>query len=106
MQLASSECNDEKVRGQSSNEACCQCGGGVVTPTPFSYPNRRWSLDSDIVMKPEPRTALRYTVDSKCELAAHNLTIDSSTGGFWAISGALLQIVGLQVRGLGCRLQS
>ena len=33
------------------------------------------------VMKPEPRTALRYTVDSKCELAAHNLTMDSSTGG-------------------------
>eukprot|EP00439_Symbiodinium_sp_Y106_P004984 s5302_g1.t1 len=66
MQLAASECSDEKVRGQSSNEACCQCGGGVVTPTPFSYPNRRWSLDSDIVMKPEPRTALRYTVDSKC----------------------------------------
>ena len=30
---------------RSSNEACCQCGGGLVTPTPFSYPNRRWSLD-------------------------------------------------------------
>ena len=31
-------------------------------------------------MQPEPRTAERYTVDAKCELAAHNLTIDSSTG--------------------------
>ena len=31
MQLAASDCSDEKVRGQSSNEACCQCGGGVVT---------------------------------------------------------------------------
>ncbi|CAE7233164.1 unnamed protein product [Symbiodinium natans] len=87
MQLAASDCSDEKVRGQSSNEACCQCGGGVVTPTPFSYPNSRWSLDSNIVMKPEPRTALRYTVDSKCELAAHNLTMDSSTGEISYMSG-------------------
>ncbi|CAE7699753.1 unnamed protein product [Symbiodinium necroappetens] len=31
MQLAASDCSDEKVRGQSSNEACCQCGGGIVT---------------------------------------------------------------------------
>ena len=31
MQLAAGDCSDEKVRGQSSNEACCQCGGGVVT---------------------------------------------------------------------------
>ncbi|CAE7433130.1 unnamed protein product, partial [Symbiodinium necroappetens] len=80
MQLAASDCSDEKVRGQSSNEACCQCGGGIVTPTPFSYSNSRWSLDSNIVMMPEPRTAERYTVDAKCELAAHNLTMDSSTG--------------------------
>ncbi|CAE7940472.1 unnamed protein product [Symbiodinium sp. KB8] len=87
MQLAAGDCSDEKVRGQSSNEACCQCGGGVVTPTPFSYPNSRWSLDSNIVLKPEPRTALRYTVDSKCELAAHNLTMDSSTGEISYMAG-------------------
>eukprot|EP00439_Symbiodinium_sp_Y106_P003260 s7806_g1.t1 len=84
MQLAASDCSDEEVRGQSSNEACCQCGGGVVTPTPFSYPNSRWSQDSNIVMKPEPRTARRYTVDSKtkpveafsfeCEVTAHQAT--------------------------------
>eukprot|EP00435_Cladocopium_sp_Y103_P059835 s1089_g21.t1 len=86
-QLAQSECNDEKVRGQSSNEACCECGGGAVTPTPFSYPNVRWALDSDISILPEPRTADRYTVDVACELAAHNLTMDSETGAISYISG-------------------
>lgn len=86
-QLAQSECNDEKVRGQSSNEACCQCGGGAVTPTPFSYPNVRWALDSDISILPEPRTADRYTIDVACELAAHNLTMDSTTGTISYISG-------------------
>ncbi|CAE7330074.1 unnamed protein product [Symbiodinium sp. CCMP2592] len=86
-QLEASECNDVKVRGQSSKEACCQCGGGVVTPTPFSYPSRRWSLDSEIVLMPEPRTAERYTVDAQCELAMHNLTMDSSTGKIFYMPG-------------------
>ena len=86
-QLSSNECNDEKVRGQSSNEACCECGGGVVTPTPFSYPNARWALDSDLSLLPEPRTASRYTLDPACELAAHNLTMDSATGAISYISG-------------------
>ena len=79
-QISPSDCNDVPVRGQSSNHACCQCGGGHVTPTPFEYPNLRWSLSTPIVLKPEPRTAQRYTVDSACELAAHNLTLDGSTG--------------------------
>ena len=26
-----------QVKGLSSNEACCQCGGGHVTATPFAY---------------------------------------------------------------------
>ena len=51
------------------------------------------------VMKPEPRTARRYTVDSKCELAAHNLTIDSSTGGFgvlrWSLAGEAYSVSGV-----------
>ena len=61
---------------------------------------------SSKVLKPEPRTALRYTVDSKCELAAHNLTMDSSTGGFgvppWSL---LVGEVSVGFRGPGtCRL--
>ena len=79
-QLAHTDCNDVKVRGQSSNEACCQCGGGVLTPSPFIYPNRRWSLDSNIIMQPEPRTADHYSLDAKCELPMYNLTMD------WAIA--------------------
>ena len=51
-----------------------------MTPTPFIYPNRRWTLDSDIVMQPEPRTADQYSLDAKCELPLYNLTMDSSTG--------------------------
>ena len=58
------------------------------------------------VMKPEPRTARRYTVDSKCELAAHNLTIDSSTGGFgvlrWSLAGEAYSVSGVGAcRGCG-----
>jgi len=85
--LVPSECNDVKVKGQSSNQACCQCGGGVLTPTPFSYPNVRWALDSEISILPEPRTAQRYTVDAACELSVHNLTMDSATGAISYISG-------------------
>lgn len=87
LQIASSDCNDIPVKGQSSNQACCTCGGGHLTPTPFEYPRLRWSLSSEILLKPEPRTADRYTVDSACELAAHNLTMDGSTGVISYVSG-------------------
>ena len=87
MQISSSDCNDVPVRGQSSNQACCTCGGGHLTPTPFEYPKLRWSLSSDILLKPEPRTANRYTLDAACELAAHNLTMDGATGVISYMSG-------------------
>lgn len=48
---------------------------------------KRWSLTSDIVMRPEPRTASRYTVDESCELGAHNLTISGVSGRVSWISG-------------------
>ena len=38
-------------------------------------------------MMPEPRTAERYTVDAKCELASHNLTMDGSTGELRGCAG-------------------
>ncbi|CAE7824825.1 unnamed protein product [Symbiodinium sp. CCMP2592] len=79
-QLQGSGCNAQKVRGQSSNEACCHCGGGHLTPTPFSYDVKQWVLGSDVRLAPLPRTADRYSLDEGCELAAHNLTLDASTG--------------------------
>ncbi|CAJ1369095.1 unnamed protein product [Effrenium voratum] len=86
-QLALADCNDLPVRGESSNQACCECGGGHVIPTPFEYPSRRWALTSEIHLRPEPRTAERYTVDSGCELAAYNLTISGSSGLISYIDG-------------------
>ena len=50
------------------------------------------------MLKPEPRTADRYTVDSKCELAVHNLTIDP--GQFWRVSFLELAGVG-QLKNIG-----
>ncbi|CAE8653537.1 unnamed protein product, partial [Polarella glacialis] len=85
--LPGSACSDVKVRGESSNEACCQCGGGHITPTPFVYPDTRWSLGSQILLQPMPRTAERYTLNKDCELAAWNMTMDGSTGAISTLPG-------------------
>ncbi|CAK8997764.1 unnamed protein product [Durusdinium trenchii] len=86
-QLSANECSDVPVKGQSSNQACCECGGGHVTPTPFEYPTARWSLSSELLLKPEPRTATRYTLDAQCELSQHNLTMDASSGEIRYVAG-------------------
>ena len=78
--LTVADCNDRPVNGQSNKQACCLCGGGVKSPTPFQYPDARFVVGADVVLKPLPRTAARYSVNSDCALAAHNLTLDGETG--------------------------
>eukprot|EP00438_Fugacium_kawagutii_P000043 Skav229130 [mRNA] locus=scaffold3134:101337:104039:- [translate_table: standard] len=78
--LTDADCNDRPVNGVSSNQACCQCSGGQKTPTPFTYPDTRFAVGSDVELKPVPRTAERYSVNSDCGFGAHNLTMDGATG--------------------------
>ncbi|CAE8710998.1 unnamed protein product, partial [Polarella glacialis] len=78
-------CTDTPVRGQSSNAACCQCGGGHVTATPFVYPDKRWALGSEILLLPVPRTAVRYSLKTGCQLAAFNMTMDGETGAITSL---------------------
>lgn len=87
-QLKTSDCNNDRFHGQSSKEACCQCGGGHVSASPFHYPDLHWAVGADIVMYPEPRTASRYTIDSGCELATWNLTMDASSGKISSVKGS------------------
>ncbi|CAJ1361638.1 unnamed protein product, partial [Effrenium voratum] len=79
-QLGTNDCDDVKVKGLSSNEACCKCGGGHVTATPFSYEVKHWALGSTVSLAPSPRTAQRYSLNEGCELADYNLTMDGATG--------------------------
>ncbi|CAK8992633.1 unnamed protein product [Durusdinium trenchii] len=78
--LVGDGCNDRPVNGISSNPACCKCNGGTKAPTPFHYADKRFAIGDDINLHPIPRTAERYSVDSGCELGAHNLTINGTTG--------------------------
>ena len=60
----SATCSDEKVRGFSSNEACCKCGGGHRLATEFSYFVGAAVVGSpSIVGHPVPRTTAKYSVD-------------------------------------------
>ena len=78
--IPAADCNDRPVNGLSSNQACCQCNGGEKSATPFTYPDTRFAVGAAVSLKPLPRTAERYSVDSGCGFAAHNLTIDGATG--------------------------
>ena len=78
--IPAADCNDRPVNGISSNQACCQCNGGEKSATPFSYPDTRFAVGAAVSLKPLPRTAERYSVDSGCGFAAHNLTVDGATG--------------------------
>ena len=78
--IPAADCNDRPVNGLSSNQACCQCNGGEKSATPFTYPDTRFAVAAAVSLKPLPRTAERYSVDSGCGFAAHNLTIDGATG--------------------------
>lgn len=78
--LTAANCNDRPVNGLSSNQACCHCSGGQKSPTPFAYPDTRFAVGAAVDLKPMPRTAERYSVNSDCGFAAHNLTIDGATG--------------------------
>eukprot|EP00434_Breviolum_minutum_P024441 symbB.v1.2.021585.t1/scaffold1832.1/size99513/1 len=78
--LTDANCNDRPVNGLSSNQACCHCSGGQKSPTPFAYPDTRFAVGAAVDLAPMPRTAERYSVNSDCGFAAHNLTIDGATG--------------------------
>ena len=79
----SASCADEKVKGFSSNEACCKCGGGHRAATPFTYFVGGIVLGADastVVGYPIPRTASHYLLNEDCELTKYGLTIDGATG--------------------------
>ena len=86
--ISKADCNEKPVHGKSSNEACCICGGGKKSPTPFSYPDQRFAMGSAIDLKPMPRTASRYSLNADCGFAAHNLTMDGATGAIHYLSSS------------------
>jgi len=79
-QLSPGDCSEQKFHGLSSNDACCKCGGGVVSPTPFLYETTEFVVGETVSMLPKPRTASRYGVDEDCALTEFNITIDGATG--------------------------
>ena len=94
--ITMSGCNDRPVTGQSSNQACCICGGGTKSPTPFMYPDKRFALGDEVMLKPLPRTARRYSLNADCGLGAHNLTFDGTTGAIYYSSQKPLKAFSVQ----------
>ncbi|CAE7575676.1 unnamed protein product [Symbiodinium natans] len=96
-QLAAADCNDIKVRGKSSNEAwgapkvlaCCTCGGGIISPTPFFYPSVHLVLGSSVRVLPSVRTAPRYSLNEDCEFPDYGLQMDGATGIISRPTGSL-----------------
>uniref|UniRef100_A0A0G4F0F9 Uncharacterized protein n=1 Tax=Chromera velia CCMP2878 TaxID=1169474 RepID=A0A0G4F0F9_9ALVE len=71
----------EKGRGGlTAMDACCKCGGGVRTPTPFAYEKKATTLGRPVSMKPYPRTARRYLFSDCDALLEHGLHANAETG--------------------------
>ncbi|CAE7465007.1 Rs1 [Symbiodinium sp. CCMP2456] len=79
-QLAASSCSETRFLGSSSKEACCKCGGGILTSTPFKYEDHVFTLTENVNLWPKPRTASRYGLTEDCEFALYGLTLDGGTG--------------------------
>ncbi|CAE7780318.1 unnamed protein product [Symbiodinium pilosum] len=76
-----------KYNGLSAVEACCACGGGLQTSTPFTYSANLQSFVLGAPMKdqPHPRTASSYRVagvleGSGCDLHSIGLRFNAETG--------------------------
>lgn len=82
---------NQKYQHLSAAEACCACGGGKHSGTPFEYLITRKNgiglAGETFLAKPYPRTANRYVLGAGCELAKFGLTFDGNTG---VISGTPL----------------
>ena len=87
-------CNDDIWQGLSSNRACCVCGGGHRSAHPWRYWVGPQAVGgtTEIDVHPMPRTANRYLVDQKCDLARYGLKLDGQTGAITLLQGC----------GLGC----
>jgi len=76
----SASCTTVTNKGVSSNQACCRCGGGHQSATPFAYDHTQVAIGTSVEVLPLPRTASRFSVDDKCELGRYSLTLDGATG--------------------------
>jgi len=79
-QLAQSSCSETRFLGSSSKEACCKCGGGILTSTPFKYEDHVFTLTENVNLWPKPRTASHYGLTEDCEFALYGLTLVGGTG--------------------------
>ena len=80
-QLQASECTSDRVQGTSSKEACCKCGGGLSTASPFYYESDHiFTVGTGVSLWPKPRTAKRYGLTEGCEFAQYGLTLKGATG--------------------------
>ncbi|CAE7607278.1 unnamed protein product [Symbiodinium sp. CCMP2592] len=79
-QLAASSCSETRFLGSSSNEACCKCGGGILTSTPFKYEDHVFTLTENVNLWPKPRTASHYGLTEDCEFALYGLTLVGGSG--------------------------
>ena len=68
----------------SAADACCACGGGIISATPFSYKIAETAgmglVGAPFSAKPVPRTANSYFASEGCELDRYGLTLDGNTG--------------------------
>jgi len=78
---------DYKYNGLSAVDACCACGGGLQTSTPFTYSAnlRSFVLGATMKDQPHPRTASSYRVagvleGSGCDLHSIGLSLNAETG--------------------------
>jgi len=72
---------DIKVHGASPLTACCICGGGIRSPTPFLYPTAGdlLPLGGEIAIHPKPRIATTYS-SQDCPFHKEGLSLDGGTG--------------------------
>jgi hypothetical protein len=83
---AKTTCSNTMTSNTTSNDACCKCGGGQREATPFTFPEVILNLGATIAsaslgsFAPIPRTATRYSVDSKCPVGKYGIQVDSVTG--------------------------
>eukprot|EP00928_Gymnodinium_smaydae_P052296 TRINITY_DN360_c0_g4_i1.p1 TRINITY_DN360_c0_g4~~TRINITY_DN360_c0_g4_i1.p1 ORF type:complete len:4318 (-),score=748.48 TRINITY_DN360_c0_g4_i1:161-13114(-) len=78
----------KKHKGLNAKDACCSCGGGLLTATPFDYVTLPAAVGGKVYGRPKPLTAFKYSIDQECDLARYGLTFDSVTGELSGVAKA------------------
>ncbi len=73
---------DVPFEGLKPSDACCACGGGDTSPTPFEYKLNQQTLTKGVEVQalPTPQVAWAYEVGASCNLRDFGLALNGKTG--------------------------